>query len=127
MPEAVRQARTTGAEPTSEGGRPEAAWPAAIALVAVLALQVSLPERLVPGSRWVLPALETALLLPLVLGARYRHHTEARWARVVVIALVAVINAANVYALILLAYYLIRGSTAAGHQLILSSIYIWFT
>ena len=93
----------------------------------MLALQLALPESLVPGSRWIMPVLEAVLLVPLLVAARYRHYKEAKWARVLVIVLVAVTNVANVYSLILLAYYLIHGTKAAGHQLILSSIAIWFT
>ena len=65
--------------------------------------------------RWLLPALELALLIPLALGARYRHHREASWARWLSIALIAVANLANIYSLVLLAYFLVHGGKAGGH------------
>ncbi len=108
-------------------GRPEATWPAAAAVVAVLLLQLALPDRLVAGARWLLPALEAALLLPLVIATRYRHHKESTWARVLAITLIAVVNLANLYSIVLLAYYLIHGGRAGGHELILASIAIWLT
>ncbi len=108
-------------------GRPEATWPAAAAVVAVLLLQLALPDRLVAGARWLLPALEAVLLLPLMIGTRYRHHRESTWARVLAITLIAVVNLANLYSVVLLAYYLIHGGKAGGHELILSSIAIWLT
>ncbi len=113
--------------PGNGAGRPEATWPAAAAVVAVLLLQLALPDRLVAGARWLLPALEAVLLLPLMIGTRYRHHRESTWARVLAITLIAVVNLANLYSVVLLAYYLIHGGKAGGHELILSSIAIWLT
>jgi uncharacterized membrane protein len=107
--------------------QPEPTWGAAVAIVAVVLLQLLLPNRLVAGGRWLLPVLEIALLVPLMITGRYRHHEESSWARVISMTIIAVITAANSYALVLLAYYLIRGSNAAGHDLILSAIVIWFT
>ena len=84
-------------------------------------------RALVPSVRWVLPALEVVLLIPLAIGSRYRHHTESARARILAVALIAVITIANLYSLVLLAYYLIHGGKAEGHQLILSSIFVWLT
>jgi uncharacterized membrane protein len=109
------------------GTRGEATWPAALAVVAVIVLQLLLPQQLVPSVRWVLPALEVVLLIPLAIGSRYRHHTESARARILAVALIAVITIANLYSLVLLAYYLIHGGKAEGHQLILSSIFVWLT
>jgi uncharacterized membrane protein len=109
------------------GSRGEATWPAALAVIATIVLQFLLPQRLVPGVRWLLPALELALLIPLALAARYRHHREASWARWLSIALIAVANLANIYSLVLLAYFLVHGGKAGGHELILAAIDIWLT
>jgi len=96
-------------------------------VVAALLLQLVLPANLVVGPTWVLPVLEAALLVPLLIGVRRRHPRESIWARALSIALIAVINVANVVSLALLAYYLIHGGRANGHQLILASISIWLT
>jgi hypothetical protein len=109
------------------GSRGEATWPAALAVVATIVLQFLLPQRLVPGVRWLLPAIEVALLIPLAVGSRYRHHREAAWSRWLSIALIAVANLANIYSLVLLAYSLIHGGKAGGHELILAAIDIWLT
>jgi hypothetical protein len=109
------------------GFRGEATWPAALAVVAAIVLQLLLPQKLVPGTRWVLPALEVALLLPLAVGSRYRHHRESAWARMLAITLIAVINLANLFSLVLLTYYLVHGGKAGGHELILAAIDIWLT
>ncbi|MGI8564404.1 MAG: hypothetical protein ACR2MZ_12830 [Candidatus Dormibacter sp.] len=105
----------------------EPTWPAAVAVVVALALQLALPEKLVYGPRWLIPVLEGVLLLPLLIGSRYRHHRESALARLLSLTLTAVISLANLYSLIQLAYYLIHGGKAAGQELILSSILIWLT
>jgi hypothetical protein len=38
-----------------------------------------------------------------------------------------IVNLANLYSIVLLAYYLIHGGKAGGHELIVSSIAIWLT
>jgi uncharacterized membrane protein len=96
-------------------------------VVAALILQLALPANLVIGPVWVMPVLELVLLAPLAIATRYRHDKESRWARRLSIALIAVINVANLASLILLAYYLIHGGKAGGHTLIVAAISIWAT
>jgi hypothetical protein len=110
-------------EPPSD----EATWPAACAVVAVMLLQLALPANLVLGPTWALPILEAVLLVTLLVGVRRRHPAESVWARALSIALIAVINLANVVSLVLLTYYLVHGGKAAGHPLIVASISIWLT
>jgi uncharacterized membrane protein len=105
----------------------EATWPAAAAVVAALVLQLVLPANLVIGPVWVMPVLELILLAPLAVATRYRHHQESRWARRLSIALIAVINLANLASLTLLAYFLVHGGKARGNTLIVASISIWAT
>ncbi|MDQ6899564.1 MAG: hypothetical protein M3072_08660 [Candidatus Dormibacteraeota bacterium] len=126
---------TSGAGERAEAVRADAApayhreptWPAALAVVVALVLQLALPEKLVYGPRWLIPVLEAVLLLPLLVGSRYRHHRESALARLLSLTLTAVISLANLYSLIQLAYYLIHGGKAAGQELIVSSILIWLT
>ncbi len=108
----------------------EAHWPASLAVVAALLLYVTLPARLVVGPRWVLPALEATLLVPLILPPRRRHHTDPPWIRGTSIGLIALVNAANVVTLALLASFLVSGGHQdpdLGRELILSALEIWLT
>ena len=106
----------------------EPRWPAELAVLAALLLYVTLPARLTLGPVWVVPALELALLIPLALTARHRLHGEAAWRRYAAIALIAIINAANLASLILLVHYLlVPGTKATGRELLFSSIEIWLT
>jgi hypothetical protein len=46
---------------------------------------------------------------------------------VLAITLIAIVNLANLYSIVLLAYYLIHGDKAGVHELIVASIAIWLT
>ena len=114
--------------PMRIGGRyGEATWPAALAVVVAIVLQLLLPQKLVPGVRWLLPALEVVLLIPLALGTRHRHFEEAAWARWLSIALISLATLASLYSLVMLASTLIHGGKAGGHDLFLAAIDIWLT
>jgi hypothetical protein len=89
---------------------------------------VTLPEHFVLGPRWVIPALELALLVPLSIIAPRRTYDEAPWRRIAAIVLIAIINAANVASLVFLVRFLIgSGAKASGTQLLISSTEIWLT
>jgi len=111
---------------------PETYWPAALAVVAILVLYAALPEELTFGPTWIVPALALGLLVPLALAHLHeRHEGAGRW-RLVALALIAVINAANVASLALLVRALLQGGTmhgvkVVGGQLLLAAVAIWLT
>lgn len=59
---------------TSATASLEPRWPALIALAAVVALYLSLPERLTPGPSWIVPAAVAILLVPTMLAYRRQRH-----------------------------------------------------
>ncbi len=105
----------------------EPRWPATVAIVAALILYIALPDRLIYGSRWILPILEAALVLPLQFATPHRHIEESQWRRLLSILLIALVNIANLASLALLVAHLVGGSTNNGRQLIFSAILIWLT
>jgi hypothetical protein len=107
--------------------RREARWPASLALLGAIALYLFLPQNLTLGPRWVVPALELGLLIPLTLGSPYRHGNEPKIARVASIVLTALVSAANFVTLALLLRYMLQGGKATGVQLAFSAIMIWVT
>ena len=107
--------------------RREARWPASLALLGAIALYLFLPQNLTLGPRWVVPALELGLLIPLTLGSPYRHGEEPKIARVASIVLTALVSAANFVTLALLLRYMLQGGKATGVQLAFSAIMIWVT
>jgi uncharacterized membrane protein len=95
--------------------------------LATLVLYVTLPEQLTVGPTWAMPVLVAALLVPLSIAAPRRHPDEPRWQAVAAVALIAVINLANVGSLILLIHALLHGSKATGTQLLIEAVKIWLT
>jgi hypothetical protein len=108
-------------------GRREARWPASLAVLGAVALYLFLPERLLLGPRWLVPALELSLLVPLTLSSPYRHGNEPKIVRAASIVLIALVSAANGMTLVLLLRYMLQGGKATGVQLAFSAILIWLT
>ena len=105
----------------------EARWPATIAIVAAIALYVTLPDSLLLGPRWILPVLEAAILVPLTVARPHRHPGESGPSRMAAIVLIALANIGNVASLGLLVHLLVNGLHIDGRTLILSAIVIYLT
>ena len=102
-------------------------WQAQAALVAALILYLTLPNKLVVGPRWLMPALELLLIAGLYQDRPRHNRAAAGRERTIVLVLLALVAAANFVSLELLVHYLLKGGKASGHQLILSSLVIWLT
>jgi uncharacterized membrane protein len=101
--------------------------PAQVSVATALALYVTLPHRLTMGPSWLLPALESLLLLPLAVLTPHRLADERMRVRHLTLLLIAMIGAANALALGLLVHYLLSGGQAGGGDLLVSAITIWLT
>jgi len=102
-------------------------WPARLAVLAAIVLYLFLPARLVPGPRWVLPALEGAVLLVLTTFTPHSTMQQSTVRRKLAIVLVAIVTIANLINLGLLVYELLHGRISNGRELIFSSIAVWLT
>jgi len=106
----------------------EPRWPASVAVLAALALYIVLPKELTVGPQWLAPALELILLVPLAVVGSHPSTLDQPWVRQLAIALIAIVNAANVASLALLVHALFaHGSQMVGQRLFLSSASIWST
>ncbi|MGB7050252.1 MAG: hypothetical protein WBG41_01645 [Acidimicrobiales bacterium] len=108
----------------------EARWPALLAVLAAIALQLILPDKLIEGlgNRALIPALEGALIVVLLVANPTGHISkEQTRLRVVSVALIALITVANVVSLIELIHALLYGSKAGGRPLVYASVPIWLT
>ena len=117
----------------------EPRWPATLALAAAVALYVALPAKLIYApfgisqeiARWVVPGLELALIIPLQLTRPHHGSDETKWRRMSSLALIGLVNLANLGSLILLVDKLLHGSIrqngSIGLELIYSAILIWLT
>ena len=105
----------------------EPRWPATIAIVLALLIYIRLPDRLTPGPQYLVPVLEVALLIPLVIAHPTRIRPGSKDLRWLSLILIALVLAANAGSLILLVRYLLHGGKANGRQLIRAGIGIWVT
>jgi len=101
---------------------------AAAAVVVAIGLQLVTPSALVFGPRWLVPAVEVALLV--VLGVSSRQFGEGRVGigRLIAVMLSAVLAAANLTSTALLVHALVSGggSITAG-RLLGSGVCVWVT
>jgi uncharacterized membrane protein len=108
----------------------EPRWPATLAVLVAIALQVVLPSRVIAGlgPRWLVPALEGTLGVALLIANPRLTGREARYVRAASVTLIALVNAANLVSLGELLATLVNGTThAAGRSLIFASVPIWLT
>lgn len=116
----------------------ESRVPPALAVLVAAALYATLPARYVSGStaalsaaRFVLPALEILVLIPLVLTAprlwSRLNLLERLWRRRAILVVVGLISLANGASIILLVHFIITGHKLNGHELVRASINIWWT
>ena len=105
----------------------ESVWPAQLTVLVAIILQLSLPERLTVGPRWLLPALEAALAVGLAAATPRQLEHDHPVRRRIAIILVAIVSAANIYSLAALTHYLLHHNVTQGGQLIGSGVLIWLT
>lgn len=108
--------------------RGENRWPVAAVIVVAIALQVALPDRLALQSRWLLPSLELALLIALVIATPVRFNRESRALRAASLTLAALLTLANGWSATLLVTGLIAGREGQDAGPLLSTgAAIWLT
>jgi uncharacterized membrane protein len=107
----------------------EPRWPALLAVLAAIALQLILPDSLIRGlgNRALVPSLEGGLLLVLLIANPGRISTEESRLRIVGVALIAVITVANMVSLVELIHALLYGTEAGGRPIVYASVPIWLT
>ena len=107
----------------------ERRWPALAAVLATIALQLILPDKLIRGmgNRALIPALEGALMVVLLVVNPGRISREESRLRVIGVTLIALITIANVVSLTELIHALLYGAKAGGRSLVYASVPIWLT
>ena len=109
--------------------RGEPRWPALAAIVAAIALQLILPDRLIQGlgNRALIPALEGGLIVVLLVANPGHISKEQTRLRFIGISLIALTTVANVISLTELIHALLYGTRAGGRPLVYASVPIWLT
>jgi uncharacterized membrane protein len=102
-------------------------WPAQATVLAAIALQLTLPERLTAGPAWLLPALEGMLLIGLGLSSPTKLEFEHPRRRGTALAMIALVSLTNIYSLTELSKFLLHHNVSDGHRLIIAGMVIWLT
>jgi hypothetical protein len=103
-------------------------WPVAGCVLVAIGLQVALPDRLSLLNHWVLPILELALLIALLIAVPRRFDKRSRPLRAASLTLTALLTLANGWSAALLVVGLIAGTEGEDAGLLLSSgAAIWLT
>ena len=111
-----------------ELGVVEPFWEAQLTVLSIAILTVTLPGSVTLGGRWLIPALELALVAALVISTPYRHHAQSPNRRYASLGLVALVSAANTASLVLILHRLFSGShDLGGHVLLRAGITVWVT
>ena len=96
-------------------------------MLAAIALQLALPDRLTAGPAWLVPALEGGLLIGLSLATPKELEHEHSRRRALALGLTALVSAANVFSLYELTHFLLHHNVGKGRELIFSGMLIWLT
>ncbi|MCU1663222.1 MAG: hypothetical protein JWR58_3287 [Pseudonocardia sp.] len=108
--------------------RGESRWPVAAAIVVAIGLQVALPDNLVLFSRWLMPGLELALLIGLIIASPVRFNRESTMLRIASLILTGLLSLANAWSASLLVIGLVDGQLGQDARPLLSSgAAIWLT
>ncbi|MEE4542831.1 hypothetical protein V2S66_12725 [Streptomyces sp. V4-01] len=108
--------------------RGEPRWASTIAVLAVVAIQLTLPGRLAVHPQELMPSVELALLLALFVASPYRIERRSRAYRATGLTLTLVVGGANAYSAVRLVAGLIRGTEgAAAGTLLLTGGAIWLS
>ncbi|MFI5708387.1 hypothetical protein [Kribbella sp. NPDC051620] len=102
-------------------------WPASLAVVVALGLQLAVPPEVMEAPRWIMPAIGAGLLIPLVWTNPFHLRRDETWLRWIELVLVAVLVAVNAIYLVSLIVLLASGDNADGKVLVKAALLIWVT
>ena len=107
--------------------RGEHRWPVAVAIALAVAFQLLTPRQLTFSPHWLLPALETALMLCLLIANPYRIDRESSVLRLLSLGVAAVATVALVWSSARLVLVLFGPGRASAQSILLSGAVIWLT
>ncbi len=105
----------------------ESRWPAALATLLAVGLYGALPNGLLVGPRYIIPAIELVMLAIVVIENPTRMTKQTRRSRVGALALTYLIMFSNLIALVLLLHRLVSQGSDSGGELLLAALQVWLT
>jgi hypothetical protein len=100
----------------------EQRWPASLAVLVALGGQLAIPDQVALGPRWLLPALQVVLLLPLVATNPIRLRRDHPVLRILAVVSAVVVLLANAATLGHLVALLVQGLTIGSQQLLVAGL-----
>ena len=105
----------------------ERRWPVAVAVLVAVLLQLPLPSSILPAGRWVLPAVEVAVLVVLIVANPFRIDRESSVLRMLALVNLGVIAVANGSTVVLLLRRILTHEPITPGRLLLAGGAIWLT
>jgi hypothetical protein len=105
----------------------ESRWPAAIATLLAVGLYGALPNGLLVGPRYIIPAIELVMLAIVVVENPTRMTKQTRRSRIGALSLTYLIMFSNLVALVLLLHRLVSQGTDSAGELLLAALQVWLT
>jgi hypothetical protein len=107
----------------------EARWPMAVAVVAVIALTILLPNSLVVRPRWGVPIVEALLLVAVIIGDPGKIDRRSRPVRALSITLIALLVATTLWCTgVLIAQLIVGGqATDSAATLLAAGGIVWIS
>jgi uncharacterized membrane protein len=102
-------------------------WPAQVAVAVAIVLSLLLPDSLLIGPRFLLPAIELVLLFVLVVVVPRRATRHDKRRRTFALTVVGLVSATTIVSLARLVHYLVAGGQVNGERLIESGALLWLT
>lgn len=106
---------------------PEQLWSPIAAVIAILALQLTLAERFSVGPNWFVPTIEVILLIPFTIAAFRKNAKETAPVRIFNVLLIVAVVAFNLASLVLLIATLLNGKATDGIALLENALKLWIT
>jgi len=96
-------------------------------VLTAIVLYSVLPEPLLVGPRFLIPALELALLVALIATNPWRMTRQTRWSRAASLVLAALVVTSNLVTLALLVGDLVGAQDTPGTGLLVAALHVWAT
>jgi uncharacterized membrane protein len=98
-----------------------------LVVAGAIVLDVLLPEKVTLGPRWLLPSIEGALLMALVVATPHPRVRHSPMRRNIAMGLIGLVSAVNIFSLYELVHFLLHGGKEGGRSLILAGVLLWVT
>jgi hypothetical protein len=102
-------------------------WPAALAVLVAIIVQLLLPIRVVPEARYLLPVLEGATLVVLFAANPFRVDRESALLRGTGLVLAGLVAISNGWSAVLLVLDIASGRPTSPAELLVAGAAVWLT